>query len=91
MRNAYRIRRVIWPQDLVVSTLSGDRIHYPEFYIEHINTGCVMSIKEYQKIRKEQVESAFVDPYPDHDNTYMNEYIRLHDQRRYRRQRSDSW
>ena len=45
MRDAYRIRRVIWPQDLVVSTLSGDRIHYPEFYIEHINTGCVMSIK----------------------------------------------
>ena len=76
MRDAYRIRRVIWPQDLVVSSISGDRIYYPEFYIEHINTGCVLSMKEYQKIRKEQVESEFVDPYPDHDNTYMNEYYK---------------
>jgi len=76
MRDAYRIRRVIWPQDLVVSSISGDRIHYPEFYIEHINTGCVLSMKEYQKIRKEQVESEFIDPYPDHDNTYMNEYYK---------------
>jgi len=34
------------------------------------------TMKEYQKIRKEQVESEFVDPYPDHDNTYMNEYYK---------------
>lgn len=72
MRDAYQIRRVIWPQDLVVSHLSGERIPYPQYYVEHINTGCVMSIKEYQKIRKDQVESEFCEPYP--EDSYMNNY-----------------
>lgn len=75
MRDVYQIRRVIWQGDRFYSSLSGDQIRYPEFFIEHVNTGCIMTMEEYNRIRKGQIEEDFVDPYPD-KNAFMNNYVR---------------
>lgn len=71
--DTYIIKRIVWPNERYISSLSHTLITYPNYYMEDTETGCILSVEEYNEIKKSQVHFEFCNPYPD-NSCFMNYY-----------------